>query len=102
MTSVCSSIIESLERLISSSYDSCLALLFAAVGQFSQVEAQQSEQQRPNTSNHQGPIKVDPAYSRIANETGGQVYVMDRTQIDQMSKVVTLTSLGEHDPLLSI
>ena len=79
-----------------------LALLFAAVGQFSQVEAQQSEQQRPNTSNHQGPIKVDPSYSRIANETGGQVYVMDRTQIDQMSKVATLTSLGEHDPLLSI
>ncbi len=64
------------------------------------LPAQNSPQQPGQQQNKE--IRVDPAYSKLANETGGQVYVVDRSKAGDISKIVNLTSLGERDALLAI
>lgn len=59
-----------------------------------------AQQQQPQNSG--APIRIDPSYSKVANETGGQVYVLDRSRAGDMAKIMQMTSLGDREELLSV
>lgn len=79
-----------------------LGLLLCAACTFALAQGPASQQQPPSEEQRKKPVQVDPAYEKVANETGGQVYVFDRSKVDDVSKVVKLMSLGERDTLLSV
>ena len=54
-------------------------------------QAQSDQQQQQQPTQQKRPIKIDPAYSKIANQTGGQVYVIDRDKVNDLSKIVGMT-----------
>lgn len=54
-------------------------------------------------SNNSGkPIKIDPAYQKMADQTGGQVYVLDRHNPEQLGAVLALDTYANKQELLSV
>lgn len=74
----------------------CAALALALVA----ARAQQSDQQQPPPRDPHRPVKIDPAYQKMADETGGTVYVFDREHPEQMG-VVMAADLAAKRPLLA-
>ncbi|HEX9121153.1 MAG TPA: hypothetical protein VF840_11495 [Terriglobales bacterium] len=60
-----------------------------------------SQQQQP-PSNSGKPIKIDPAYQKLADQTGGQVYVLDRNNAEQLGAVLALNTYSNKQELLSV
>ena len=60
-----------------------------------------SQDQQPN-SNSGKPIKIDPTYQKLADETGGQVYVLDRNDTAQLGAVMALNSYSNKQELLTV
>src|SRR5512146_2851405 len=62
--------------------------------------AARAQDQQPQSSG--APIRIDPSYSKVANETGGQVYVLDRSHAGAPAQTMQMTSLGGREELLSV
>ena len=60
----------------------------------------QQQQQPPNNSGK--PVKIDPSYQKLADETGGQVYVLDRNNPEQLGAVLALGTSANRQELLSV
>jgi hypothetical protein len=54
----------------------CVVAVFAALAATS-ISAQQNDQQTPPRDPNR-PVKIDPTYQKLADETGGTVWVFDR------------------------
>lgn len=73
------------------------ALIAMAIG----VAPAAGQDQQP--SNRSGkPIKIDPSYQKLADETGGQVYVLDRHNPEQLGAVLALETHPNKQELLSV
>ena len=57
--------------------------------------AQQPDQQQPPRDPNR-PIKVDPTYQKLADETGGTVYVFDREHPEKMGAIMAADYLAKH------
>ncbi len=72
-----------------------VSLLCALMSPAAPAQDQQTPDSRP-------PARIDPSYSKVANETGGQVYVLDRSRAGDLAKIMQMTSLGDREELLSV
>jgi len=72
-----------------------LAVLVSASAGWAQDQPQQPQNPRQ-------PVRIDPAYSKVANQTGGQVYVIDRSKVNDLAKIMQMTSQGDREELLSV
>ena len=63
----------------------------AATSAFAQQNDQQSPPRDPNR-----PVKVDPTYQKLADETGGTVYVFDRQHPELMGVVMAADYAAKH------
>jgi hypothetical protein len=61
----------------------CVVAALAATSAFAQQNDQQPPPRDPNR-----PVKVDPTYQKLADETGGTVYVFDREHPELMGIVM--------------
>ena len=77
-----------------------LALVAGSV--LAQTQGDQQQQQQPAQQNPKQPIKIDPAYSKVANQTGGQVYVIDRDKVNDLAKIMGMTSHANQEDLLVV
>ena len=67
---------------------------------FSVTTAISQQQQQPNNGGK--PVKIDPTYQKLADQTGGQVYVLDRNNPQQLGAVLALTTSTNKQELLSV
>jgi hypothetical protein len=67
---------------------------------FSVATAIGQQQQPPNNSGK--PIKIDPSYQKLADQTGGQVYVLDRNNPEQLGAVLARITSANRQELLSV
>ncbi|MGZ4834132.1 MAG: hypothetical protein ACXVZZ_00750 [Terriglobales bacterium] len=58
------------------------------------------DQQSPNDSGK--PFQIDPAYQKTADATGGQVYVLDRHNPEQLGAVLALSTSANKQELLNV
>lgn len=48
------------------------------------------------------PLRIDPSYQKMADQTGGQVYVLDRHNPEQLGAVLALETYPNKQELLSV
>ncbi len=74
------------------------SILLASV--FSLLPAAGQDQPRPKDSGK--PVKIDPSYQKLADETGGQVYVLDRNSAEQLGAVLALSTSPHKQEVLAV
>jgi hypothetical protein len=78
----------------------CSVPVLVFVTAFVWAQQPQSQNDQQPTPPRKGPIKIDPAYQKLANQTGGQVYVLDRDNPAQLGAVME-AGMGPHRQLLN-